>query len=93
MEPLLILFSNMSELLLQRFLFLAFTIWWNVVTSLSSSQSEFTRVTNEGLKSFFLPLNFYTYSFDSLHGIDKCLHCSVVFALDLYFALCHQYTP
>ena len=67
------------------FLFWAFTIWWNVVASLSSSQSEFTYVTNEGLKSFFLPLNFYTFSFDSLHGIGKCLHCSVVFTLDLYF--------
>ena len=55
------------------------------MASLSSSQSEFTYVTNEGLKSFFLPLNFYTFSFDSLHGIGKCLHCSVVFTLDLYF--------
>lgn len=55
------------------FSFWAFTIWWNVVASLSSSQSEFTCVTNEGLKSFFLPLNFYTYSLiHEAHGIDKC---------------------
>ena len=58
------------------------------MASLSSSQSEFTHVTSEGLKSLF-PLNFHTYSFDSLHGIDKRLHCSPVFILHLCVILHH----
>lgn len=86
------LFLNLTKLLLQQFLFLALTIW-NVAASLSSSQSEFTHVSNEGLTSFS---PFHTYSFDSLGRIHKHLNCSLklfeIFVRTYYFESCHQYT-